>query len=347
MILAIDDTLKLAASLFPPALVPPHTQRALVRLAGVLPPVASGGAVECRLGDDPRVDLLMYLLAEEGGPRAMLRRPAGENDPAWRAVRSFCEAWSCEGSPFQTWVPVLWLEFDVEGEDALPSPLPFPCVDRHLLDALPPGPQDSATREVCLQVIREAAALLLGRPLSAATEREMTRCIERLPLEGRALHVAPLATRGLDAVRVVSTLPVDVLPGYLDAIAWPGAKPPLEDLLASLFPRTGHVSCHLDVTARVEPVLGLEISYAPGDPRWEPVLGELCARGACSPEKAEALLRWPAEGVVALPHHRWPSRILGTVGIKLVLRPDEPLLAKAYLGFTERLWLPHGSARFA
>jgi hypothetical protein len=158
-----------------------------------------------------------------------------------------------------------------------------------------------------------------------------------LPPEGRALHIAPLSTRGLDAVRVVSILPVEALPEYLDAIAWPGARPPVDKLLATIFPRTGQVLCHLDVAARVEPVLGLEISFAPGDPCWEPVLAELCARGACSPDKADALLRWPAEAVVAPPRQRWPSRILGNVIVKVVTRPAEPLQAKAYLGFTQRL----------
>jgi hypothetical protein len=181
MILALDQTLELAAPLFPPALVPPGTLRALVRMAGELPPVASGGGVECRLGTSARVDLLMYLLACEGGSSAMLRCQAGNASPAWQGVRHFCDAWSTAGSLLQAWVPVLWLEFDVEQGDALPAPLPFPCVDRHLLDPFAPQPQDRATRVQNIEVIRQAFALLLGHPLDAVTDGAMTRCIERLP----------------------------------------------------------------------------------------------------------------------------------------------------------------------
>jgi len=346
MILALDRTLGLAASLFPPALVSPEALRSLVAIAGELPQVASCGAVECRLGKCSRVDLLMCMIAREGGHQALLRCRSGEasapavlSTPAWRGVLDFCAAWADPASILHAWVPVFWLEFDVEGDGAAPAPLPFPCVDEHLLDDRPPGEQDEAKRSASLQVIRRALSLLLDRPLACPAEAAMTSCIERLPPRGRALHVAPLATRGLDGVRVVSVLPKGDLPGYLDSIEWPGSMLSLEALLTAMAAHMSYVTCHLDVTASVQPALGVEISFPPGDPRWEPLLDELYARGACEPDKRAALMRWPAEAQVTLPRHRWPSRILGNLMIKLVMGPQRPLEAEAYLGFTHRISL--------
>lgn len=342
MLVALDRTLELVAPLLPPALVCPGMLGTLAAVAGELPAVASGGAVECRLGASSRVDLLMYLLAEEGGARALLRRsaenaPALLATPAWRGILDFCAAWAEPGSMLHAGVPVFWLEFDVEGEAPMPpAPLPFPCVERHLLDESSPEEQDGAERAACLAVIRQSAALLLGRPLAPATARVMDRCLERLPPRGRALHVAPLATRGRDAVRLVVSLPKDEVDAYLARIEWPGDKGAIEELLATMYGDARRVAIHLDVTTVVEPILGLELFHPPGDPRWEPLLGELVARGACMPDKRDALLQWPASASVRPPQHRWPSRIETTILVKLVARPGEPLEAKAYLGFTRR-----------
>jgi hypothetical protein len=342
MLVALDKTLELVAPLIPPALACPGTLDTLVAVAGELPAVASGGAVECRLGPSSRVDLLMYLVAQEGGHRALLRRGATGTSPllstpAWRGVLDFCAAWAEPASILHAGVPVLWLEFDIEGETPVaPAPLPFPCVERHLLDESPPEEQDGAERAACLALIGQAAALLLGRPLAGATAIAMARCIERLPPRGRGLHVAPLATRGLDAIRLVVSLPRDEVTEYLDRIEWPGSMQQIGDLLAAMYGDARRVAIHLDVTSDVQPILGLELFHPPGDPRWEPLLDEFVTRGACTPDKRDALLQWPPSACVSLPHHRWPSRIESTILVKLIAKPSEPLEAKAYLGFTTR-----------
>jgi hypothetical protein len=342
MLVALDRTLELVAPLLPPALVCQDTLGTLAAVAGDLPAVASGGAVECRLGPSSRVDLLMYMVAEEGGHRVLLRQSAEDRSavlraPAWRGVLDFCAAWAEPASILHAGVPVFWLEFDVEaGATIAPAPLPFPCVERHLLEKSPPEEQDGAERAGCLEVIGQASALLLGRPLARATSMAMARCVERLPANGRALHVAPLATRGRDAIRLVVSVPRDEVLEYLDRIEWPGSKEEIGELVAAMFTSARRVALHLDVTTGVEPILGLELFHPPGDPRWEPLMDELVRRGACTSDKRDALLQWPKSARVCPPHHRWPSQIETTILVKLVSKPGEPLEAKAYLGFTSR-----------
>lgn len=104
-----------------------------------------------------------------------------------------------------------------------------------------------------------------------------------------------------------------------------------------LAPYASRISVQLDVGAGVLPILGLEIECTPGDRIFAPLLDALSARGLCTPAKREALPLWPKEAQVALPNHRWPSRIDGWLSLKLVVRPHEPPEAKVYLGFAPSL----------
>ncbi|MDI1431445.1 hypothetical protein [Polyangium sorediatum] len=334
MIVAPDATLDLVAPLVPEALLVPAARRALHAVTRGLPKAASGIALECRLDESTRVDFLMYLLARADGHRALLRDAPARGTPAWRGILDFCREWAASTSLLHAEVPALWLEFDVKGEpSAAPPPLPFPCIERHINDEQPPEEQDERGRAVRLDLLDRATSLLLGHPLPCATFDTAVRVIKRLPRRGRVLHVAPLDSRGLDALRLVTTIPRDELPAYLDQIEWPGDRAQLDSLLAALVPEATQLGFHLDVSAGVLPTLGLELHHLPGDPRWRPLLDDLVARGACTPAKHDALLEFPPFARLALPSHRIASPVSTTLGIKLVLAPGEPLAAKAYLGF--------------
>jgi len=331
VIVAPDATLDLVAPLLSEALLAPSAWSAVRAVAAGLPRVASGVALEFRLDASPRVDFLMYLLQRSGGHDALLR--SADVTPAWRGILDFCVEWANPASLLHAEVPALWLEFDIDGDPgAAPPPLPFPCIDRHVGSARPPEEQDERGRATSLDLLLRTTTHLLGRPLPGPTLDAAAHVVERLPRRGRVLHAAPLASRHLDALRLVATIPAEDLPAYLGRIDWPGARPPLEPLLA-LVPANERVGFHLDIGACVLPTLGVELFHPPGDPRWRLVLDGLVAMGMCLPEKRDALLRFPPYARVARPEHRVASPFSTTLGVKVVLRPDEPLRAKAYLGF--------------
>ncbi|WP_437535728.1 hypothetical protein WME79_15040 [Sorangium sp. So ce726] len=353
MIVPLHALMAPDAALLPPALVSPAACSRLAAVAGGLPAAASSVAVECRLGASERVDLLVCLIAAEGGHRELVRRRA-ELDrlatPAWARVVEFCAEWADAGSPLHRGVPLLWLELDLPDAGALPGPVPapypFPCVEPGIVGglvaaspgaaagaALPEGASGGAALSERASVIRRALALLLGEPVPPAVDGALLRCLARLPPGGRAMHVAPLAARGSAAVRLVVAMAKADVPAYLARIGWPGALAELDELLESVVPFTSHVSFHLDVDAEVQPMLGLEISYPVVDVRWATVLDPLVALGACSPEKRDAVLGWPAEAR-SWPGRGWPVRLRQGVMLKLVYRPGVPLEAKAYLGIT-------------
>ncbi|MDC0744645.1 hypothetical protein [Polyangium mundeleinium] len=334
MIVAPDATLDLVAPLVPEALFVSSARSAVQAVTRGLPKAASGIALECRLDETTRVDFLMYLLARADGHRALLRDAPARGTPAWRGVLDFCQEWAEPASLLHAEVPALWLEFDVKGEPgAAPRPLPFPCIERHISEEQPPEEQDERGRAVCLDLLDRATSLLLEHPLPCATYDTAVRVVKRLPRRGRVLHVAPLDSRGLDALRLVATIPRDELPAYLDQIEWPSEHTQLDSLLATLVPEDTRLGFHLDVNASVLPTLGLELHHVPGDPRWRPLLDDLVARGACTPGKRDALLEFPPFARLALPSHRVASPVSTTLGIKLILAPGEPVAAKAYLGF--------------
>jgi hypothetical protein len=336
LIIALDRTIDLVALVLPPELVSPDALKAVRTVAETLPHMASGGALECRLGPDPRVDLLMYMLKDEGGYCALLRDAEARGlFPQflvhWQRILDFCRDWADPDSVLHTEVPALWLEFDVEDDPTGTLPIPFPCIEKHITATRPPEVQGEHQRAKCLEVTERALSLLHGR--SITTLGPLGHCIERLPPRGRALHIAPLLTRGINATRLVCTLPVTELPAYLSDISWPGSIAQLNRLLIATTGRENRIGFHLDVGMTIHPTIGLEIYYPPGDARWRPLLDYLCSLRACTPEKRDALLRWPAAAQVALPHHRWPTRLSTGLLVKLVLK-QEILEAKAYLGFT-------------
>ncbi|WP_437970527.1 hypothetical protein WMF04_15115 [Sorangium sp. So ce260] len=347
MIVALDELMAPGAALLPPALVSPAAHARLAAVAARLPAAASSAAVECRLGASERVDLLVCWTAAEGGHRALAGRRADLEllaTPAWARVVAFCAEWADPGSLLHRGVPLLWLELDLPDVEArsppVPAPYPFPCIDPALPGGVAParpGEASAASAGAAIPdqagVIRRALALLLGEPVPPAVDGALLRCIARLPSSGRAVHVAPLAVRGSAAVRLVVAVAKDDVPGYLARIDWPGSIADIEVLLDSMVPFTSHVSFHLDVGAAVEPMLGLEISYPVVDLRWATVLDRLVALGACSPDKRDAILAWPADAR-SWPGRGWPTRLRQGVMLKLVHRPGAPLEAKAYLGIT-------------
>lgn len=335
MLLPLLPSLEHHAGDLPRQLVSEVALGRLLDTARVLSLHASTLALECRLSADDRVDLLLATPAEPAHQTALLRdaERLSCRDPAWGRIASFCAEWSSSDSLLAANVPVLWLELDLPtGGQDIPPPLPFLCVDPRVHAV--PGRRAGGTMEA----LGRAFALLEAAPLGVPLEA-ITRCIQNLPPGGRLLHVAPLTARGSDAVRLVISLERRALRGFLSSVGAVHDLSGIEAIATLVEPCSSTITLHLDAPLGPSPTLSVEVYFPPGSAQLPRLLSALVARGAVLPEKAAALPSWPFEGRISFPGRSWPVRLLRAVQIKLTTGPDNPLLAKAYLGCSHSIAL--------
>lgn len=331
MLFALGDALDRLGPRIPPALAGEERLSWVRAVASSLPDVGGGACLECRLNDGAdQVDLLVGVVAGEGGREALLSAPPGapiRRSPGWRPALDLAETWARPGSLLHAQVPFLILELDVTGPPAsVPSPVVLLCIQPDRAPAAPAAPSD-----VSLAVTLEAIALLLGHPLEVEAARALAACFAALAPEGHVRHVAPLHPRGLDAIRLVCSLPRDRVPRYLERIGWPGQVSVVEEVLAAVSGHASHVDLQIDVGAAVLDTVSVESVHPGADPRHASTLDWLAARGACSCPKRAAALEWPGRERVALPGYRWPSLGYRDLHVKVVCRRGLPLAGKAYL----------------
>lgn len=302
-------------------------ERALAA-AGALPPV-QGLCLECRLGPDPRVDLIAAVTPAWGRSELL---SATTSSAGWGPVRTLCQAWADPRDALHEQVPCLWLEFDLHATaEAMPGPFTTCCVQPDIhRGALHGGVTAAGTR------VRAAAervgAILAGASLSARTASSMAACFDALPEHGTVMHVAGRAARGQAGVRLAMALPKTQLGRYLEDIGWEGDFSQLPALL-DLVEFSSRVEIYLDIDEHVLPQLGCAsmILKTQADPRLGLLLDRLVNAGLCMPEKRDAAAGWVRSDEVTLPGNAWPSSILRYLSLKLVTRPGETLEAKAYL----------------
>lgn len=327
-----------------PLSLPPDTRASLRAAADGLPDAWYCLALEARLSsDDPRVDLLVCARADDGGRRELLggvarlaaAQPASS---AWRRIEDFCLAWAREGTLLHEDVPFVWLEFDLpSGPQRAPAaPFVFFCVQRDFLTSpfgyfkLLHGEVRTEARQ--LRLIDEGLSLLLGQPPWPRVLDRVARCLAALPLAGHLLHVAPLSQRSLEAVRLVLTLPREEVLSYLQEVGWPGRLDEVGSLMGRLHPKSPMVGIQLDVGEVVGGVLGIQVYFSGPDARWTTALDTLVELGLCEPSRRRAALGWPGQETVSFSSRRWPVRLRRELELKLVWRPDQPPVAKAYFG---------------
>jgi len=319
------------------------TQETLRGVARELPDAWYCLALEARLTtDDPRVDLLVCARADDGGRRELLAglsRLVTSLPPssAWHRIHDFCREWAREGSTLNQDVPFIWLEFDLPpGPRAPAEPFLFFCTQRDFLTSpfgyLKSLDGEANTQARQLKLIDEGLSLLLGqRPWPTVLDR-VARCLATLPLAGHLLHVAPLSLRSLDAVRLVLTLPRNEVLTYLQSIEWPGRLDEVRSLLERLHAESPMVGIQLDVGAVIGGALGLQFYFSGSDDRWTSLLDAMVDLGLCAPSKRGAVLSWPGKETVSLSSRAWPVRLRRELELKLVCRPGQPPLVKAYFG---------------
>jgi Prenyltransferase and squalene oxidase repeat len=360
------DSLELVIPGLGPELVDGGAIPWLRAAARALPPVHRAG-FECRLAPDSHeVDLQQGIFATDGEPAELARYLAGSElaAEAWRRVRRLAELWAAGEGPLATGLEEVWLELD-----AAPASRHEP-VER---DATLGGAGGSLAlgdfAPSVFGLIRHAGAedslatglafldALLGEGDAAGQADTVRRCHAACSDRARVSHIGVMLGRPLAAMRVhISPLPLTAMPAYVKRLGWPGDPDAIKGLATELLDYVDLVVLCLDIVDGQVLRIGLEGSFSNNhglDPRWPVLLRRLSELGLASPEKAAALIRWPATLTPLDAPGPWPEDLiarsltrsepeLGLIDrrlshVKLSCAPGQPPAAKAYFGYGH-LW---------
>ena len=334
----------------PGALVSPDAfERARAAVDHLDAEITNGIYFECRLRRGAsRVDLVIAVHADGAALLAAANGsgPSGCRlaQPAGRRLSAFCRRWTAPASPLRTLVDHLWLEYDVEPGTALDEatrsgPGVF-CSLRGLHRMAHSAPA------LCGRAL-DAIEALTGHGASRTVQECLHACFARLPAETGVPHVGLMFGREAPTVRIcIARLPAAGAAGFLAATAGVGRGDVAEiTRLTSLPDGPGGPlyvpMLHLDIDEQrgFIPRVGMERQFAQAcqltgrtGAGERHLLDTLTARGLCSREKRDALLKWPGRAVAVMPHEVWWSVIERRVNhVKFVYEPDSGVETKGYL----------------
>jgi hypothetical protein len=315
---------------------------------------------ECALGSsEGRADFLICIGAVEGG-RAVLAGshpnvlPAAfDTHWAWQRIRALAAEWNNPQSPLYDAVSGLWLEFDMEDR---PIAIPVPSVfigSNHL------------RRNAQCSWLTSLVSPILNGPSATGDEQRQTiaRCLEALPPSAHIFQAGWMLSRPGSPMRLcVRGLATGEIAGFLRAIGCETGTGGIGMLVDSLSPLVERIDLDLDVAGQVLPKVGLEFYPAMDPAAVARLTAWLTGAGYCIPEKASALQNW-----FGLAHEKrhtgiWPRGLLTASQflrgrahstflrwlhhVKIVMEPDRPPRAKAYLG-VRHAWVDPAAIRRA
>ena len=253
---------------------------------------------------DRGVDVTLLVGPEDDGRRMLTGThdglPATWFDaPAWRHARAAARRSS-------QWV---LLEIDAE-QFSKPCPVP------HLF--LSPASRG-------LEGATECLTWLHGDAPAGTVSAPVLDCLRSIPQPYGLCLMGKMLGRGEDDVRVLVTFrELEALKRCLEAVGWPGdpASEPGFDLIPE---QANCFLLNLEVGSSVGRRIGIEpyfwfLSDQGAGQRWNAYLSQLRQAGLCTPEEADALLRFPGPA---------GDGLRSSVSTKMVF--DDDLRVKAYL----------------
>ena len=295
-----------------PAAALTNVKRYLARL-----PLLSGGLLECPLGDRQRaVDLALRATAADGGFRWLAEASGIEeafgDGEAWQRLREFARRRNQATHPLHKAVKEAWLEFDLDGGEALKPPNLFFGLDEQV--GRPPllGPEVAARLAEALATIRDGLEAL-GVTINPAREGLLGRLLKERPAPSRLSYVGVMLARQTPGYRLtLDRVPLSELTGYLRDVGWPHAREPVAGVINFLLDHVKYVALHLDTDEQVLSRIGMEVSFEQTVDQvaaWKRFLQALAAIGLCAPAKAEAAHNWPAYFHPQNLRDRWPESL--------------------------------------
>ena len=280
--------------------------------------------------------------------------------PIWQRIRQFARLWAEPTSLLHTAIDDIWLEFDTadippETRADIPLPSIFFGVKSPGLPTLD-------------WIAKIALPALIGSALLPQTQAVLQQCFKAIPASARLFQVGVLSGRepsqaNCPALRLyIQNVPMHQLIPLLNQLNWPGDKELLTHLLSHIGSHQDTCTLQLELrnsrdstsssplssapSAVLSPVIGIECTF-PHRSAWQTVLNRLVLLGFCQRDRAQALLNYPgyvrALDCAGFPPllKRWSDQLTPyrecllvkrLAYLKFTYRPNQPFLAKAYLG---------------
>ena len=266
--------------------------------------------------------------------------------PEWRQIAEFSEAWANETSLLQKQIKCFWLEFD------MPETLPTTFIPSVFFgpEKLPEGIASNDASQYHW-LLDSALPLLRGQQLSKKIQHHVLNCIKKMPATASLFQVGTMLSRSSTDVRLYINKidPKDIIP-YLKTLGWSDETGEFQSLIDGLQDKANRFVLSFDVTETgIGPRLGIECSFASNrfhqETRWKKLFDYLVEKAMCLPEKRDALLGYPGvehtniSGSVIKPlasaSRHLDDLLSGTVvryisHIKVAYHPGRALEAKAY-----------------
>ena len=328
-------------SLFPPALLGASGWERLLERARRLPRCVADQhfGFEFRLGaSSPAADLFVVVVPASELARHYVREGtrAEPGSPAAALAAGLREQTANPDSYLARGVAGMVLEYDLaEVEPGRPPPAPGIFLTPRY-DA--PGSRAEFHEHGDPADMLAALAVTAGWSSYEDDIPRVERILASLPDTGYLLQAGALPGRSPKVFRlVVKGVAKGTIPALLERLEWPGPAAEAVEVLAALDDLIDYVAVSMDVTTRgLGPRLGLELYrppkwFAVDRTGWLPFIARIEQRGWCLPSKADGLRSWPRT-----------ERLLDDVGVrvvrqginhvKVVIDPDAPTTAKAYVG---------------
>lgn len=245
-----------------------------------------------------------------------------QHHPTWQKIYRFFSVWCEPTSLLHEKTDQAWLSFDLNHPvPDVPIPGVFYCSTHPESDRL-------ATIHLLADIFRTPGEM-------AVASEPLACCLQHIPEPARLNHVGfgLLRDCGIIRLQIVDFPPEKLLP-YLEEVGWPYSTAPLQPILEQ-FAIGDLLSLMFDVSATIQPKIGLECMLRGYDNRWQQLLDYLVEQGLCQPEKRDFLTVYPGTKLcqmgeqVSLTRQRLSH-------IKIGYHPEHisaPFEAKAYLAY--------------
>jgi len=333
------------------AVIDERSAQALVRYIVELDFGCDNYYVETRLSSLPQTDLLLAferyspnLTRLQQRVRRLARDAAPASQSAWRTAEQFLERWLSPADPLHEAVSTVWLEFDdVLRPLSEAAPSLSACAVPAYSACFEPRKANAPAIAGALQIAHRA---LCGADGNSTDFQRMNMAIERLPSNGRFIHLSHMAARNSADVKLYGVVPRAEFVTYLERIGFAGNLARLAELLNSLYTRElcgEDLYFDLNLSNMHSPrraSLGLAFSQqqvvaaASQEGDRSALLARLRGIGLCDAAQASALAEWGAYGSQSGSWSKpWVRRWLD---LKCVMNASGELESKAYLGFAQR-----------